>query len=264
MRRISYQLLGSQGALGNQLWEVAGTYGVARKCATTPAFHEDWFYRPFFCVPDKFFVENFYNCEDLGEDYLQSMSHWSEWATEVFDMFQPSFILERLIEERYGEGGKDLAGKTCIHVRRGNNATPAYSTHHPVPPLEYYEEAMDRAGGPFRVVTDSPDWCKKQDIFKDCEFGVGPPPDVDIMDLTKYGPVGNIEAAIDLISMTYARKVIMSNSSFSWWGAFLRGPNDHPDDLVIYPKDNWYGPPLAHIDTSLMFNRSWADRWKAL
>lgn len=263
MRRISYQNLGLQGALGNQLWEIAGTYGIAGSCGTAPAFPDDWFYRPFFMVPDEFFVENFYNCEDLGEDYLQDMSHWSEFASSVYDLFDSSDVTNELIEQRYGADGKDLAGKTCIHVRRGNNVTPQYASHHPVLPLEYYEEAMDITGGPFRVVTDSPDWCKKQSLFKDCEFGVGPPEGTDIMDLTKYGPVGNAEAVIDLVSMRYARKVIMSNSSFSWWGAFLGGPSGSDEDVVIYPS-KWYGEPLAHIDTTVMFNRSWANQWRKL
>lgn len=265
MRRVSYEKLGLQGALGNQLWEIAGTYGIARSLDTLPAFPEDWFYRPFFEVPEEYFVENFHECDDLGDDYLQDMGHWSDYTSSVFAMLEPSEIAEQLLWERYGVGGADLIGKTCIHVRRGNNVTPQYASHHPVLSLDYYEQAMDITGGPFRVVSDSPEWCKKQSLFKDCEFGVGPPEGVDIMDLTKYGPVGNAEAVIDLISMSYARNIIMSNSSFSWWGAFLRGPLESckHKESVIYPK-KWYGEPLAHIDTSVMFNHTWADEWTAL
>lgn len=262
MSRISYDLLGKQGALGNQLWEIAGTYGIARQLMTLPSFPADWFYRPFFSVPDEFFEQE-EDSRDLGEDYLQDMSHWSKCVADVYDLFEPSDMLMDMICERYGTNGRDLHGKTCIHVRRGNNVMPQYASHHPVLPLEYYEEAMDMTGGPFRIVTDSPEWCKRQSLFKDCEFGVGPPAGVDIMDLTKYGPVGNVEAAIDLASMAYARKVIISNSSFSWWGAFLGGPLGMPGDIVIYPK-KWYGSPLSHIDTSVMFNRSWADEWRSI
>lgn len=264
MRRVSYQKLGLQGALGNQLWEIAGTFGIAKGLGTLPAFPQDWFYRPFFSVPDDFFVENFHECDDLGEDYLQDMSHWADNPGAIMRMFEMSEEAEEMIDQRYGNGGRDLWDKTCVHVRRGNNVTPQYASHHPVLPLDYYEQAMDITGGPFRVISDSPEWCKKQSIFKDCDFGVGPPSGVDVMDLTKYGPLGNVEAVIDLNSMRYAQKIIISNSSFSWWGAFLSGEGDpYRNDMVIYPKA-WYGEPLSHIDTSVMFNMYWADQWRAL
>jgi Glycosyl transferase family 11 len=264
VRRVSYQKLGLQGALGNQLWEIAGTYGIARSLDALPAFPEDWFYRPFFSIPDDYFVENFHECDDLGDDYLQDMSHWSDNPAAVLGMFEMSEVAEEMIDERYGNSGADLVGKTCIHVRRGNNVTPQYASHHPVLSLDYYEQAMDIAGGPFRVISDSPEWCRKQSLFKDCEFGVGPPAGVDIMELTKYGPLGNVEAIIDLNSMRYAKRIIMSNSSFSWWGAYLRMESYDPiPNQVIYPKA-WYGEPLAHINTSVMFNRYWADQWRAL
>lgn len=262
--RISYRNLQLNGALGNQLWEIAGTFGIAKSRGALPAFPADWFYRHYFSIPDEFFLPDQYMPkEDLGEDYLQDMSHWSRYAADVCDMFEPSDILRDFLWSEYGEMGRDLLGKTCVHVRRGNNVTPQYASHHPVLPLEYYEEAMDMTGGPYRILTDSPEWCKQQSLFKDCEFGIGPPPGVDVMDLTKYAPTGNIEAVMDLASMAYSRKIVMSNSSFSWWGAFLGGPLGHLDDIVIYPK-KWYGEPLAHIDTSVMFNHSWANEWTAL
>lgn len=261
MKRIGYSLLGEHGALGNQLWEIAGTFGVAASREAMPLFPTDWFYRPYFSVPDSFFGDNFSVCEeDLAGDYLQDIAHWAPMAVAVYNIFMMSDRAEEMIERTYGLDGADLLGKTCVHVRRGNNATPQYASHHPVPSLDYYEQAMDMTGGPFRVVTDSPEWCKKQSLFKDCEFGVGPPPGVDIMELTKYGPLDNDHAVMDLNSMRYARKVVMSNSSFSWWGSFLRGPETSPEDKVIYPL-KWYGEPLAHIDTSVMFNRSWAADW---
>lgn len=255
--RISYQLLGKQGALGNQLWEIAGTYGIARADGLRPAFPE-WAYAPYFSVPDDFFVDSFDGYDhDLGEDYLQDMSHWSKFAAEVGVLFQPSVLAISKIHDRYGGLG-DL-NTTSVHVRRGNNVTPQYASHHPVLPLDYYEEAMDLTGGPFRIFSDSPEWCAKQSLFRNCEFGIGPPPDMDVMELTKYAPTPSEDAAIDLLTMRFSRRIIMSNSSFSWWSAFLAGPTTQ----VVYPKA-WYGTPLSHIDTSVMFDRLWTRDWKAI
>jgi len=256
MSRVSYQLLGKQGALGNQLWEIAGTYGIARERGLQPVFPQ-WAYATWFSVPEEFFVDSFLDTDtDLGEGYLQDMSHWSDYAAEIGNMFEASQAARSLIFHQFGYVG-DLY--TSVHVRRGNNVTPQYASHHPVMSLDYYEEAMDLTGGPFRVFSDSPEWCAKQSLFKDCEVGMGPPADVDVMELTKYDPLPSTDAAIDLLTMTRSRKIIMSNSSFSWWAAFLAGP----DTQVVYPE-KWYGEPLAHIDTSVMFDQLWAKNWTAI
>lgn len=250
MAKISYNLLGANGALGNQLWQIASTYGIAAESGDLPVFPADWYYRPFFNVPASYFggVAD----KDLGSDYLQDLSHWyPEFEYTVRSMFRPS---EMMLDHLVPNLGRYTKPKTAVHVRRANNATEKYMHHHPPCSLQYFEQAMDTLGGPFVIYSDSPEWCKKQSLFKDCEFGgMGPPEDIDIMDLTKYGPVGNFNAVYDLLEMSFANKFILSNSTFSWWSAFLSSPFNND---VIYPK-RWFGEPLAHIDTTVMFDDSW-------
>ena len=42
----------------------------------------------------------------------------------------------------------------------------------------------------------------------------------------------------DFLLMVYSDNIVISNSSFSWWGAYL---NKNPNKTIIAPK-NWFGP----------------------
>jgi hypothetical protein len=50
----------------------------------------------------------------------------------------------------------------------------------------------------------------------------------------------------EMLLMSLCEHNIIANSSFSWWAAFF---NDNRDKVVCYP-DTWFGPLLAHHDTS--------------
>lgn len=246
---ITYKLLGQQGALGNQLWEIAGTFGKAGDDDTKPLFPL-WFYQPYFNVPREFFRSGWSNlpddATDLGEDYLQDLGHWyPRYERQIRDMFSPSIKSMDMLTDAYD--GEDLSFYTAVHVRRGNNVTARYAPFHPACPVQYFEEALDKMSGPVMVFSDDPEWCKEQSIFRDAQYALGPPANIDIMDLTKYGPKGTVNAAIDLLAMGLCGQHIISNSSFSWWGAFLADTG-----RVIYPS-RWYGEPLGHIDTTPMF-----------
>jgi len=246
---IGYSLLGKQGALGNQLWEIAGTYGIAMSKGTTPIF-PPWFYQPYFSVDPSFFGIADEGTEDLGENYLQDLRYWfPEHSHKIRSMFAESSISRELLDEAYF----DLDWDNCsvVHVRRGNNLTDRYKNHHPSPGLDYFEQALDmlKVNHPFLVFSDDPSWCRKQSLFRNAIYGVGPPAGVNVLDLTKYEPVPAVEAALDLLAMARCGKAaVLSNSSFSWWGAFLSGA-----PKVVYPK-RWYGEQLSHIDTSVMFS----------
>ena len=47
---ITYRQLGRNGQLGNQLWQIAGTIGIAYKAGDMAAF-PFWRYRSYFSVP---------------------------------------------------------------------------------------------------------------------------------------------------------------------------------------------------------------------
>ena len=113
----------------------------------------------------------------------------------------------------YGHGIVPV-DRVGIHIRRGDYVNnPFYAD---LMTTGYYERAMALfPNEKFLVFSDDIEWCKQQDIFKKCEFSEGRT-EVEDMNL-----------------MAGCKGIIMANSSFSWWGAYLS------NGKVIAPKD-WY------------------------
>lgn len=242
----TFSRLGTHGALGNQLWEIAGTIGKAYYGYGRARF-PDWEYRPYFSVPDEHFLPVPEGAVDLYPDYLQDLGHFTVSTTYIHQIFQPSAKVSRALDEF----GFENCGATGVHVRRANNLT--LPDHHPVCPLDYYEAALD--GLPrdnLWVFSDDLDWCRKQSLFEGARFGLGVPPGVNIFDLTGAKPLTTSHAAMDLHAISRCRNVIISNSTFSWWGAWLGGCK------VKYPS-RWFGPALKDIDTKVMFPTHWTE-----
>lgn len=115
-------------------------------------------------------------------------------------------------------GARDVV---ALHVRRGDYL--GLQEYHPLVPLSFYEEALDRLSqrqrGRCVVITDDPEWCR-------CHFsGI---------------PVTKSYYHLDFIAMTLVGGNIIANSSFSWWGAYL-GDLRYSDRLVVAPG-RWTGP----------------------
>jgi hypothetical protein len=246
----TFSRLGTHGALGNQLWQIAGTLGIAAKNNGIAEF-PDWEYRPFFSLPHNYFEKIPAAAEvvDLYPDYLQDLSHFERISDYIRIAFYPYSTARELMEPYL----KDLVQPaTAVHVRRANNLT--LPDHHPVQPVEYFEAALDELPRDnLWVFSDDLEWCRRQSVFKGARFGLGVPPGVNIFELTGAKPLTTVNAALDLLLMTQCQYHVISNSSFSWWGAWLAD-----GQKVIYPS-RWYGPALEHIDTSVMFPKDWIE-----
>ena len=55
---------------------------------------------------------------------------------------------------------------------------------------------------------------------------------------------------LDFTLITMCKNVIISNSSFSWWGSWLANSKK-----TVAPK-NWFGMPLSH-DTKDLYRQGW-------
>lgn len=117
------------------------------------------------------------------------------------------------------------AREVCaVHVRRGDYVgKPLHNVCTPT----YFSRAMCelRAIRPkvqFLTFSDDIDWCRRQACFADARF-------VDTEEPEK-------NCVQDLALMARCQHHIISNSTYSWWAAWLAG---HPGQLVMTPS-RWF------------------------
>lgn len=158
----------------------------------------------------------------LGNQMFQYAFLYAEAKRRGIDRYyqSPEFFegFTNDIKETFLEGVSNTPSEiTAIHVRRGD-----YVGHHFYVDLMedgYYQRAMaEFPDSKFVVFSDDIEWCKKQAVFKDCEFSHG----------TELEDMNNMAACTGHI---------IANSSFSWWAAFI-APYTR---LVVAPaKESWY------------------------
>lgn len=157
-------------------------------------------------------------CSFALKGYYQSWKYFDEYKKSVRDIFQ---FKQPIIEEAravLNTPGYSAAVITVgLHIRKGDmNQNRHFYLRDP--PLSYYEKAMDHFRDEygsirFVVVSDDPDWCEAQPIFKDTQI------------------ISNNAAALDMAVLSMCHHVILSRGSFGWWAAYLTGTK------AIYYKD---------------------------
>lgn len=212
------------GRLGNQLFRFAACYAHAQR--NGDQFQADWQAPDFvklpadyinlpvpheavsleFSEPHFHFSEIPYQKDMSLDGYFQSEKYFAEYSDKI-----RSFL-------RVEQPQKN----TCaIHVRRGDYLKIPRVL--PVCTKEYFSKAMQYCKehfgiSEFSVYSDDFNWCVEN--FKEKE----------VVEIISQG------AEADFISMQNHPANIISNSSFSWWAAWLDG-----HDRVIAPKV-WFHP----------------------
>lgn len=263
---ITFPYLGQAGRLGNQLWQIASTIGIAEKLGDEPRF-SDWDYRPYFRVPDSYFgsleggtevTEFVPHIDPRARVYLQDHNLFSHIREEIRSFFQPSDLaLEKLDE--YEEFWALDRPMLSVHVRRGDNVpgndpgTPDKHLYHPLRSLAYYNDAIDVLRdrcATVAVFSDDPEWCRenlKADYFHQ---GVTRPKEHEPE--YKTAPIWDW---VDLFLQVSADRHVCSNSTYAWWGAYL---SNDPQPIVPSRLD-WYGPNLRYINAGLMIPSTWTE-----
>ncbi len=267
---ITFKTLEHSGRLGNQLWQIASTVGIAYKLGEQPGFPNTWSYKPFFSVPDEMFLppaelkgtESYEtkpvdHIDPRARIYLQDYKLWNEIEDYIRQIFRPSLLAADVCASILPDLPRPWH---CLHVRRGDNAfdpaTPNKADYHPLRPLHFYQEALQRSKrtpegesqGSTLCFSDDIDWCREQ-WGMDIDYyhpGVVRPKEQE----ADYMSVPVLDW-IDLHLMTQCDTHVVPNSTYAWWGAFLS------DDRSPYYSWPWFGPALSFIDAALMFPRSW-------
>ena len=141
--------------------------------------------------------------------------------------------VKEIIETKYS----DLLSvrTTAIHVRRGDYLK--FPQHHPTQTVEYFlagVELLKDKTDKFLVFSDDIAWCKANFKFDNIVY------------------IENEKDYIELYLQSLCNNNITSNSSFSWWGAWL---NENNNKVVIGPN-KWFGSAINH-DTSDVIPETW-------
>ena len=234
------------GRLGNNLFQVAAVLGYAAKHGThEPRFaagsfgkYADSFFRnlTYASSPEEHMVvgdspDFSYNAEIpawpsrsvMFQGYFQSEKYFDHCPDLIREAFAIPTETETLLRVKFGDILQSQP--VSLHVRRGDYLQ--LQEYHPVQTAEYYLESLRSLSELISVsqvlcFSDDPDWCDEHLAALDQRVFV----------------VRGQDDVLDLALMTLCDHHIISNSSFSWWGAWL-GRN--PDKIVIVP-DIYFGP----------------------
>ncbi len=157
------------------------------------------------------------------EGYWQSEKYFTSIKDYLLKEFKPKHPLN---EKENAYLNRIISSNSCsVHIRRGDYISnlKLHDIYKNIP-FEYFEEAIniikEKESNPlFFIFTDDLDWARKSfDKINNIIF-------VDINDACK-----------SIYLMSYCKHNIISNSTFSWWGAWL---NQNEKKIVISPKE-WF------------------------
>ena len=159
--------------------------------------------------------------------YFQSSLYFNDYKDELRILLQPPLIRSNDLSEWIG-----------VHVRRGDYLAAA--DYHITTDAEYFKKArleITRHIGKRAVcwITDDPEWVYKN-TYEDADCVMSSDHIEDFRQLAQF------------------KYLILSNSSFSWWAAWLN-PNNHVDRIICCP-DKWFGPSGPQ-DFQTIFEPDW-------
>lgn len=241
---ITFKSLGNYGRLGNQLFQIATTMGVAIKNGERYIFPH-WSYADRIDVltaPIQDF--NLFQWYDYAEPaftyspgifdipkdkhvnlsgYFQSEKYFEHCKLQVRNAILTETNLKR--REELKKKYRIVDSVCAIHIRRGDYlGLPQHYVN--LSENGYYPKAMqmmyDMGVKVFLVFSDDPDWCRRA-INMPGVFTVRNETDFD-----------------DLLLMSGCTYHIIANSSFSWWGSWLA------ESKCIIAPSKWFGPAITH------------------
>ena len=280
---IGYNNLGSNGRLGNQMFQYAALRGIAAKrgydwCIPPDTYdHKDNYglFETFEMINVKesnigfvsgdyiqennhcFIPEFFDECPDNVsiDGYFQTEKYFTHIEKEIREdfTFRKDYLLP--CQEYIGSLSNH---PIFLHIRRTDAI--GREQYHPILPIKFFEDALKQFAEDTLcfVFTDDMEWCKSQELFKQERFLFNEKNErYSYKNIDGTGKLQNtLLPQIDLCLMSLCSGGIIANSSFSWWGAWLQNNRCK----VIAPDPNiWFGSAMTHLDTSDIVPKRWMN-----
>ncbi len=242
------------GRIGNQMFQLAHAFAQART-------HNRQFVAPAEETDTQPYVDTVYRHIDFALQHTQDLAAAYVETTFSYTPAQPAegkptvflgFCQSSKFFHPHEAAVKELFGPTpefaakcardypevldpecvAINVRRGDYLTQ--SENHPVVTLDYIYSALKHipARGPVLIVSDDIPWCREN---------IQLPGKVTFVNYVTW-------EALWLLAL--CKHFVISNSTFSWWGAYL---GEKPDSVVAAPS-TWFGPGVharGHFETDI-------------
>ncbi|MEE9369171.1 MAG: alpha-1,2-fucosyltransferase [Pontiella sp.] len=262
-----------QGGLGNQMFQYAAGRALADKHKTALCLDTSWYHYP---VKRKFELDKFRIHAQTEKSFLSFLAYniWNRpgfgekhscifrekaggQVDALFDLHDNVEIIGYFMSERFfptvadairaelGFEHRNVSRETesilsdvgsgnsvAMHVRRGDFLE---LKNYQVCTEAYYFRGLDyvraRVDNPrFYLFSDDPTWCRT--VFSD--------DDCCVVEVTQ----SRDDSLNDMHLMSSCQHMIMSNSSYSWWAAWL---GQTPDQIVVAP-DRWLNSdPMNYI-----------------
>ena len=228
--------------IGNQLFQIASTIGIAKAHNIKWAFPK-WKNNTYFKTPLPAFapgagvvvkeVSFDYFPYSIPKDsfvymdgYFQSYKYFQDASVEVREALE--FNEQLVLDIESALGAVISRQNTCsISVRRGDYVNLQHI--HPLQPDSYWSSSQKLLEekvniDTYLVFSDDIKWCRdNKHLFNSTGKKV-----IFFSGRHQFD---------DLVGITLCKHNIITNSTFSWWGAWL---NKNKDKIVIMPK-TWFG-----------------------
>lgn len=164
--------------------------------------------------------------------WFQSEKYFKKYTEVIKDLFSPTLEFINKAKIDFPFLGNSVVGS--INVRRGDYLTQP--TRHPVISIDYINEAYKHLPkcDYILVLSDDIQWCKENIKIENVIF------------------VDDYLDCDGLWLLSLCNHFIISNSSFSWWGAYL---SNSENKKVISPS-TWVGPDIVDNMEDI-----WCDDW---
>jgi hypothetical protein len=219
-----------QGGMSNQMFQIAAITSLAIDNNDEAIFDFSRCYTPLQGYPSSKYADSIFSKVPRGEVKPFSVQCPAEFPYTPLIYIRDAAYSGYFQSEKYFQHNskaiKELfdikplfysSNYTTLHVRRGDYLKNPHI--HPTCTVEYYEKALSMVRGEVFVFSDDIWWAKDNLKNKRLHF------------------VEDKDEIESFRLMAGATNSIISNSSFSWWAAWLRVNNG----ITIAPKV-WFGP----------------------
>lgn len=263
MKTLTFNQLGRYGRLGNQMFQIASTIGIARKNGWNYAFPE-W--------KNYDHLERFGTTEDInvqkyfanhlpvycGPKIEDKFVHWGYWPITLNGSYNISLVGHMQSEKYFLHCQDEIRhyfkmvdeypnnDYCAIHVRLGDYD----DSYHPRQKMDYYEAAMRRMpeGTTFRIFSDEIN--KAREMFPVSFNGI--PIQFTVGEGSTHEEWKQGNTMDEFKAMKACKHFIIGNSTYSWWAAWL---SNQRGKKVIAPS-KWFGA-IAKLDARDIYCKNW-------